>query len=210
VTAFTVDKMRTMLEPFHPGLTDAQLIRFCKYAQLLMYWNQKLNLTTVSDPEEVATRHLGESILASTAFRLNEGRLADVGAGAGFPGLPLKIVSPDLDLALLEPNAKKCAFLTEVYNQLSLDRVTVIRSRYEDCDLGPASVDFLVSRALGNYKQLIRWAPRILKPDGLVILWLGAEDSLLVSRSKGWNWDAPILIPGSRRRVILAGRAVLS
>ena len=210
MTAFTVDQMRDILEPFHAGLTEAQLIHFCKYAQLLAHWNQALNLTAVSDPEEIATRHFGESIFASTTFRLSEGRLADVGTGAGFPGLPLKIVSPALDLTLLEPNAKKCAFLTEAYTGLGLDPVAVIRSRYEDYDPGAAGVDFLVSRALGNYKQLLRWSPRILNRDGLVILWLGAEDSLLVSRSNGWKWDSPILIPGSRRRVLLAGRITRS
>src|ERR1700733_2282707 len=131
--------MRDALAPFHAGLTEAQLIHFCKYAQLLAHWNQALNLTAVNDPEEVATRHFGESIFASQIFHLSEGRLADVGAGAGFPGLPLKIVSPALDLALLEPNAKKCAFLTEVYGELSLDRVAVIRSRYEDYAPSPPS-----------------------------------------------------------------------
>ncbi len=210
MTAFTVDQMRDILAPFHAGVTEAQLVRFCKYAQLLAHWNQALNLTAVNDPEEVATRHFGESIFASTIFRLSQGRLADVGTGAGFPGLPLKILSPALDLTLLEPNAKKCAFLTEVSAALGLDRVAVVRSRYEDYDPGAAEFGFLVSRALGNYKQLLRWAPRTLKPDGLVILWLGSEDSLLVSRCKGWNWESPILIPGTRRRVLLAGRVARS
>ena len=151
-------------------------------------------------------RHFGESMFASSLVPMERGRLADVGSGAGFPGVPLKIASPELRLTLVEPNAKKCAFLREVQLVLGLSGVEVIRSRYEDFDVPPNSFDFICSRALGGYKSLLRWSKGVLRPGGHVMLWLGTEDSTLLNRRKGWNWELPVRIPESRRRVVLGGR----
>ncbi len=202
----TVEQMQQLLHPFHRGLSAGQLLLFCKYLDVLLHWNQALNLTAISDPEEIVIRHFGESIFGSQILQFPHGRLADVGSGAGFPGLPLKIVSPDLQLTLIEPNGKKCAFMTELSRELGLEDVSIVRSRYEDSDLRPGSVDILTCRALGNYKQLLRWALPILNSSGSVLLWLGTEDSLRVSRLQGWTWDLPVWIPESRHRVILSGR----
>ncbi len=199
-------QIEAALVPFGVALSDDQITQFSKYLDLLVHWNQRVNLTAVNDPDEIVSRHFGESIFALSIVPMSHGRLADVGSGAGFPGLPLKIASSGLDVLLVEPNLKKCAFLAELAAQLGSEGVSIARSRYEEYPFATTPFDFIVSRALGNHRALLRWARSVLAENGKVILWLGAEDSVLVGRSRGWEWDAPVLIPSSRRRVILVGR----
>ena len=180
-----------------------------EYIEILTIWNQAVSLTAVNDKTEIVARHFGESIFAASAVPIHSGRLADVGSGAGFPGLPLKIVSEGLGVVLLEPNLKKCAFLNEVTGKLGLSNVEVSRSRYENYRPDGAPFEFVCSRALGGYRGLLRWARSVLAPDGRVVLWLGEEDSVLVGRTQGWSWDLPIRIPESQRRVIQVGRPLL-
>ena len=134
-------------------------------------------------------------------------RLADVGTGAGFPGLALKIAFPDMDLALFESNTRKCAFLTEISQRLGFSGVVIIRQRYEEFRTNGRGFDFACARALGDYAMFLQWARRVLKPGGRVVLWLGTEDSIRMGRRKGFRWQAPVAIPESRRRVILVGEA---
>lgn len=188
------------------AVSDSQLITIAKYLELLKKWNQTVPLTSIEEDTEVVARHLGESMFAASLVPLDSGRLADVGSGAGFPGFPLKIASPELHITLIEPNIKKCAFLREVQGSLGMSGVEVVRSRYEDFAATTDSFDFVCSRALGGYRRLLQWSKSVLKAKGCVILWLGIEDSNLMARTKGWNWELPVSIPESRRRVILIGR----
>jgi 16S rRNA (guanine527-N7)-methyltransferase len=196
-----------ILSPYaRESLTDPQLLSIAKYLGLLKRWNKTIPLTSIEQDAEVVARHFGESIFVGSLLLIGRGRLADVGSGAGFPGLPLKIAFPDLQVTLVEPNIKKCAFLREIQATLLLTGVEVVRSSYENCPAAPDSFDFICSRALGGYKRLLQWSRAVLRPDGRVILWLGVEDSIFLSRTKGWNWELPVRIPESRRRVILIGR----
>jgi 16S rRNA (guanine527-N7)-methyltransferase len=200
------DEIGLILLPYGgKALTNSQLASLAKYLELLKKWNQTIPLTAIQDDTEVVARHFGESIFAGSLLPLSRGRLADVGSGAGFPGLPLKIAFPELQVTLLEPNIKKCAFLREVQSALGLPNVEVVRSRYEDFHAAPASFDFVCSRALGGYKKLLLWSKVVLKPGGHAILWLGTEDSNLLTRVKGWNWALPFKTPESRQRVLLMG-----
>ena len=200
------DEIAHVLLPYGgKTLTNSQLASLAKYLELLKKWNQTIPLTSILDDTEVVARHFGESIFAGSLLPLSRGRLADVGSGAGFPGLALKIAFPELQVTLLEPNIKKCAFLREVQSALGLPGVEVVRNRYEDFHAAPASFDFVCSRALGGYKRLLLWAKVVLNPGGHVILWLGTEDSNLLARVKGWTWALPIRIPESRQRVLLMG-----
>jgi 16S rRNA (guanine527-N7)-methyltransferase len=189
-------------------LTNPQLVTIAKYLDLLKRWNQTIPLTSIEDDVEMVTRHFGESIFVGSFVPVRRGRLADVGSGAGFPGFPLKIAFPELQVTLIESNVKKCAFLREVQTKLALSGVEIVRSRYEDFPAAPASFDFVASRALGGYKRLLRWSKAVLRPQGRVILWLGIDDSTLLSRTRGWNWELPVSIPESRRRVVLVGSPV--
>jgi 16S rRNA (guanine527-N7)-methyltransferase len=206
--SLSVVEVADALAPFGVTLTDAQLASIARYVDLLLYWNRTMNLTSLEDPVEIVARHFGESIFASAFAHMASGRLADVGTGAGFPGMALKIAIPELELTLVEPNRKKCAFLAEIQRELSLSGVDIMRSRYEDSPIERRSMDFLCARALGNYGSLLRWANGVLRPDGRVVLWVGIEDSVLIGKRPGWLWEIPIPIPDSIRRVVMVGRRI--
>jgi 16S rRNA (guanine527-N7)-methyltransferase len=176
------------------------------YIALLLQWNQSISLTTLTDPEEIVRFHFGESLFGASVVPITHGRLADIGTGAGFPGLPLKMLVPALDLTLIESNTKKAAFLGEVGRRLALDRVTVFRGRMEALDGEAAdSFDFVTARALGHFDELLAWSRRHLAKSGRIVLWLGEEDVVSISREAGWAWTAAARIPGSERRFIFSG-----
>ena len=203
----SLEEIARTLSPYvDKPVTDPQLARIARYLALLKKWNQTIPLTSIENDTEIVARHFGESMFAGSLFPLERGRLADVGSGAGFPGFPLKIAFPELQVTLVEPNVKKCAFLREAQRILGISGVEVVRSRYEDFSAAPNSFDFLCSRALGGYGRLLQWSKTVLKPKGCVILWLGSEDSNILARTKGWNWALPVSIPESRRRVVLTGK----
>jgi 16S rRNA (guanine527-N7)-methyltransferase len=202
----SLDQITAALIPYGVSLSRQQLEAIALYVMKLIFWNQSLNLTALEDPTEIVGRHFGESIFAASLLPMDSGRLADVGSGAGFPGLALKIAFPALEVVLLEPNLKKCAFLAEIQRSLSLPGVEIVRARYEELGQGFNSFDLICARALGNYKRMLNWARKALKSEGHVALWLGTDDSVRVGRTKGWIWELPVKIPESRRRVILCGR----
>ena len=205
-TSLSLPEIANALSPYiNAPLTDLQLAKIAAYLKLLKKWNQTIPLTSLEDDSEIVARHFGESIFAARSLSFEAGRLADVGTGAGFPGLPLKILFPALRVTLLEPNLKKCAFLREVTEALALESVEVVRSPYEAFPVPPESFDFVCSRALGGYRHLLQWCQRTLSPAGHVILWLGVDDSTFTSRLEGWNWELPVNIPESKRRVLLIG-----
>ena len=136
-------RIAALLAPFlqaPPGgpatLDPAQLAQVSAYLDLLLRWNARINLTAVVHPEQVVTRHFGESFFAARqllpAPRATTARLLDLGSGAGFPGLPLKIFAPAAPLTLIESNHKKAAFLKEVVRALTLSDVNVFCGRAQD------------------------------------------------------------------------------
>jgi 16S rRNA (guanine527-N7)-methyltransferase len=175
------------------------------YVDLLLRWNQRSSLTTVTDPEGIVRFHFGESLLAVPAVPIRHGRLADVGSGAGFPAVPIRMVSEDLNVILIESNQKKATFLAEIVRELQLSNVDVRRSRMEDIDFASDAVDFVTARALGIDDEFLDWSRRALNPDGSVVLWLGEESAREVSRDASWKWADSIRIPQSERRVVLQG-----
>src|SRR5712692_7493441 len=119
------------LEPYGIRLSPSQAKAIQRYLTLLLQWNQKVSLSSLRDPPEILQRHFGESMFAASAVPISSGRLADVGSGAGFPGLALKIACPELEVVLVESNVRKSAFLSEVVRLLNLDGVEVVCSRVE-------------------------------------------------------------------------------
>jgi 16S rRNA (guanine527-N7)-methyltransferase len=187
----------------HASETQCDSIR--TYISLLLRWNNRVSLTSITGIDDILRFHFGESLFALNAVPIENGRLADVGSGAGFPGLALKIGHPTLRLSLLEPNLKKAAFLNEVARELHLEDVEVVRSRFEALSTESGQFEYISARALGSYRALVPMAESRLSTSGSLILWLGWGDSVAVMAIKGLRWREPILIPGSKGRFLLIG-----
>jgi len=170
-----------------------------------MLWNEKINLTAIRDPLEILYRHICESMYAADTVPLKDGRLADVGSGAGFPGLPLKIFRPALQVFLVESNIKKVTFLAEVIRELGLKGTQVLARRYEELGEEVAPLDFVCSRALGEFPAFLEWANSEQIAAKQVILWIGARDLPDIERIRTWVWREPIQVPHSLQRLLLVG-----
>src|SRR6266851_5084734 len=116
----SVAVIRRALEEFKLPAYDEQILQIQQYIKILLAWNDKVNLTAIRDPLEILYRHFCESMFAGISVPIERGRLADVGSGGGFPGLPLKILRPGLQVFLIESNLKKATFLAEVIRELGL------------------------------------------------------------------------------------------
>jgi 16S rRNA (guanine527-N7)-methyltransferase len=194
----------SLLGPYYPIESRSLSDQIGVYIALLLEWNRKLSLTAVTDPAEMVRFHFGESLFAASALEILDGRLADVGSGAGFPGIPLAMAIPGVQVTLIEANAKKVAFLSEVARRLDLANLCVVRSRMEDAkQIG--AFDFVCARAMGKHPSLMRWSFGKLTQRGRLVLFLGEKDAQQVRQTNGWSWRLPIRIPGSSRRYILSG-----
>jgi 16S rRNA (guanine527-N7)-methyltransferase len=197
--------VRDVLGRFGVDVSAEQAAAIRQYVALLLFWNQRVNLTSVTHPVEVLGRHFGEGMFAVRAVPISSGRLADFGSGAGFPGLPIKLLSGELEVLLIESNLKKTSFLAEIVRALGLRGVEVRCGRAEELGLGANAYDFVTARAVGHFDELLKCSRRILHPSGRLVLWLGTEDAQRLSRSMEWRWRDPIAIPASSRRVVLVG-----
>jgi 16S rRNA (guanine527-N7)-methyltransferase len=193
------------LAPFGLQPTPALAEAIRKYMELLLRWNQKISLTSITKPREILQRHFGESMFAARAIPIARGRLVDIGSGAGFPGLALKLVAPELEVVLIEPSQKKSTFLAEVARTLALNDVKIISKRVEDLKDFEAVADFVTCRAVRPDKRLLAWCRGALAANGRCVLWLGLEGSQEIQRSAGWDWQPAIPIPQSSNRVLLVG-----
>ncbi len=201
----SVPAIRSILQSYDLNAPVLLCEQIRSYTELLLRWNKQISLTAIESPEEIVRYHFAESFLATKACESLDGRLADVGTGAGFPGLALKMYVPTLQISLIESNSKKCAFLAETVRLLQLDDVKVIRSRYEEIRAPEASFDFVTARALGNLPSLLNWAANVT-PIGRALLWLGTDGiDATRSASSHWVWSEPYPIPQTNARFILVG-----
>ena len=159
-------------------LSDAQLAQFDNYKNLLVEWNEKMNLTAITEKHEVATKHFIDS-LYGLKFLKNAKNLIDVGTGAGFPGLPLKISNPDISLTLLDSLNKRLNFLNAVVDELGLSSVTTVHSRAEDGAACGSSLrdsfDVAVSRAVANLSVLCEYCLPYVKVGGVFLAYKGGD-----------------------------------
>jgi 16S rRNA (guanine527-N7)-methyltransferase len=198
--------IRAALGEFGVAVSEDQVHKIQQYTEILLTWNEKLNLTAIREPLDMLNRHFCESMHAGVSVPVEKGRLADVGSGAGFPGLPLKILRPDLDVFLIESNIKKATFLAEVIRELGLENTRVLVSRYQELGEEVAPLDFVCSRAVGEFGALLEWAGSKRVAAGQVILWIGSRDLEELRRIKTWEWQEPITVPNSLRRLLLVGK----
>jgi 16S rRNA (guanine527-N7)-methyltransferase len=202
LSADIIDKA---LREFQVQLTPEQLSMVQRHITMLLAWNEKVNLTAIRDPLEILYRHFCESMYAATAVPLQAGRLADVGSGGGFPGLALKIARPELQVFLIESNVKKATFLAEVVRELYLVDTPVLVSQYEELGEEVAPLDFVCSRALGEFGKFLGWAGSAQVAANQAILWVGGRDIDEIKKIDGWVWREPISIPRSLQRFLLVG-----
>lgn len=197
--------IRRALGEFKLPAYDDQVLQIQRYIEILLQWNAKVNLTAIRDPLEILYRHFCESMYAAEAIPVERGRLADVGSGGGFPGLPLKIVRPDLRVFLVESNLKKATFLAEVVRELGLKDTQVLVRRYEELHEEIAPLEFVCSRALGEFPSFLKWAASDQLGAKQLILWIGARDLPEILKDSAWDWREPIQVPHSLRRLLLVG-----
>ena len=206
IPAPSVTVIRRALTEFGLPAYDDQVLQIQQYIKILLAWNDKVNLTAIRDPLEILHRHFCECMYAAEAIPLEKGRLADVGSGGGFPGLALKIVRPGLQVFLVESNIKKVTFLAEVIRELGLNGAQVLARRYEELGEEVAPLDYICSRALGEFPGFLEWARSEQIAANQVILWIGSRDLPEIQSINTWDWQEPIPVPHSLRRLLLVGR----
>ena len=182
--------LRQGASQFNLTLSEAQLKAFELYSRELITWNQKVNLTRIVEPEEIAVKHFLDSLSLAQALSdfPPDISLIDVGTGAGFPGLPLKIAWPDIRLTLLESTGKKTAFLQHVVDALNLNGVTVLTARSEKAGRQPEhreQYDVAVARAVSELRVLAEYTLPLVKVGGLVIAQKGQEPVAEVEQAAG-------------------------
>ena len=204
------------------------------YIDILLRWNARINLTAIRDPEEIVTRHFGESLFAarrlfpdapndlrnddvrnsdvrnrkadlrgSTSERISAIRAADLGSGAGFPGLPIKLWAPQISMTLIESNHKKAAFLRELVRSLRLTDVNIESVRAETLS---QTYDVVTLRAVERFPDILPVAARLLSPGGQLLLLTSRRHrepshSILPEIS----WKPAILVPDSQSRILEIG-----
>lgn len=168
------------LTPFLEGLrqlglelNEQQLGQFLRYRQELLDWNKRINLTAITDPEEVLIKHFLDSLSLLMVYDRPDARLLDIGAGAGFPGLPLKIVRPQWQVLLLEATGKKVIFLQHIIETLQLKNLVAVHGRAEALAHKAgyrASFDIVTARAVASLPALLEYAAPFCRIAGQIIL----------------------------------------
>lgn len=185
---------------------------------MLLNWNSRINLTAIRSEEEIITRHFGESLFAARHLFPNvypvsssgspvlkdPVHLADLGSGAGFPGIPIKLWTPSIALTLIESNHKKATFLREIVRALTLTSVDIQNARAEA--LPPATFNVVTLRAVERFAESLTVASTLLAPAGRLALLIGSSqlDQARYALLR-LSWDQPLPIPASNSRIMLIG-----
>ena len=209
-------RIAELLQPFLPRscdrpFTDDDLFNISTYIDLLRRWNSRINLTAIRDEEEIVTRHFGESFFAAAHLFPSRGdvtnsspapTVADVGSGAGFPGIPIKIWAPEISLTLIESNHKKATFLREVVRSLRLTNIDILNARAEELS---QTFDLMTLRAVESFTKVLPIAARLVGPSGRVAFMISSAQVAPAAAALRLNWRPSIPVPQSDSRVLLIG-----
>mgnify|MGYP003380260213 FL=1 len=166
--------------------SNIQIEKFYKYMNLLIEWNEKINLTAITEPKEIIIKHFIDSLTVLKDIK-GKNTLVDVGTGAGFPGIPLKIMDEEIKITLLDSLNKRINFLNEVINQLDLKNIETIHSRVEEAGKNKKyreSFDISTARAVANLATLSEYMLPLVKVGGKSICMKGSEVSEELKNSK--------------------------
>ena len=202
------EELQKAAEEYGIVLTAQQIGQFNRYFELLIEWNGKMNLTAITEPHEVAVKHMIDSLSAWDPAVFTEGAsLVDFGTGAGFPGLPLKIFRPDLKLTLLDSLNKRVRFLQEVTDQLGLQAVSCVHARAEEAarnTMYREQFDIAVSRAVARLPILAEYCLPFVKQGGHFVALKGMQYKDEMQEAKkavqllggGAPKSVPVKLPG--------------
>jgi 16S rRNA (guanine527-N7)-methyltransferase len=201
--------LRRRAAQFNLSLTEFQLRAFQIYNRELIAWNQRVNLTRIVEPEEITVKHFLDSLSVYQVLPdlPQNFSIIDVGSGAGFPGLPLKIAMPNIQLTLLEATTKKTKFLQHIVDTLQLNEVTVLAARAEEVGRQAAhreQYDVALARAVASLPVLAEYTLPLVRVEGLVIAQKGqhlaeeVEAAIRASEMLGGQLDRilPVEVPG--------------
>ena len=218
LAAMDADRIAALLEPFVGGETISSSLaaQLQTYLDLLLRWNARINLTAVRDPEQIVTRHFGESIFAARVLRDAgafaspagmEPTLVDVGSGPGFPGIPIKLFAPELQLTLIESQNKKSTFLREVIRTLGIQNAEVYSGRAESWNRRTTIVTL---RAVEKFASALPVAASLVTDSGTLCLLIGERQAKSAAAKLGakWRFNPVARLPDSDRRVVLMGRTI--
>lgn len=199
-------------------LSDVQVKQFCTFGDLLLEWNERMNLTSITDPKEVILKHFIDSMVLA---KFIEGKtFADLGTGAGFPGLPLKILRPDLNVTLMDSLRKRLDFLDVVIETLQLDDIRTVHARAEEFGRDAryrGKFDNVSSRAVARLPILLEYALPVLRVEGVFLAPKGsqvqeecaeAQKALTVLGGKVENIESFNLGEGAEHRAVVLIRKI--
>ena len=195
------------------GLDDALADPLLRYLALLEKWNRTYNLTAIRDPHGMVGKHLLDSLAMHASVQgiaARGGSLADLGTGAGLPGIPLAIAYPELEVALVESNGKKARFMREAVRTLGLCNARVVESRIEAFD-APGSFDAITARALATLPLILALGGHLLKDEGVLLAMKGTlPTDEIAGLPDGWSVREvrPLAVPGlaAERHLVVVGR----
>lgn len=212
-----LQRLSDLLSPFLSApLSDAQLSQLAAYLEILHRWNVRMNLTAIHDPEQVVARHFGESLFAAQHLFPRspepEARsLIDIGSGAGFPGLPIKIWYPELPVTLIESQHRKATFLKEVVRALDLKNISVAPVRAEEFEFPEPEArspkPTVTLRAVEKFDRILPVAARLAAHGRLALLIGSAQIPIAQKTLPAFAWSDPLPIPLSESRVVLIGES---
>lgn len=198
------EKFIEELLKLHIEISDIQLKKLEKYYEILERENKLYNLTSITEKESVFLKHFYDSLTIVKIIDLNEGTLCDLGTGAGFPGMVLKIMFPNLKVTLIDATLKKCNFLEKVIKELKLENIKVINARVEEyAKIEREKYDIVTARAVAPLKHLLEYGVPLLKVNGTFVAMKGNineelngienyENKLKIKQNKRIDFQLPI------------------
>ncbi len=206
-------RIATLLHPFLGGvpLSASLAGQLQAYLDLLLRWNARMNLTAVREPNHIVTRHFGESFFAARVLQ-NAGALAppaplplslaDVGSGAGLPGVPIKLAAPAIGLTLIESQNKKAVFLRELLRTLGVQGAEVFCGRAEDWQ---STANIVTLRAVEKFENTLECAAALVAKGGKLCLLIGTNQAVTAEERLGQSWRIapPVPVPLSDGRIVL-------